>query len=68
MRCHFTQLHLKGISGTLLVCKALRSQGSGEKKKSTVEDYRINNSPLLMAVTSLGDTVTRGQLLATKGY
>jgi len=33
-----------------------------------VEDYHINNSPLLMSVTSLGDTVTKGQLLTTQGY
>ena len=38
------------------------------KKISNVEDYHINNSLLLMAVTSLGDTITRGQLLTTQGY
>jgi len=38
------------------------------EKNSKVEDYHINNSPFLMAVTSLGDTITKGQLLATHGY
>lgn len=52
-----------------LFAKLCVHRGLGTRKKiSNVEDYSINNSLLLMAVTSLGDTITRGQLRATQGY
>jgi len=39
MRCHFTQLHLKGISDTLLVRKAFLSWGYGNEKK--IQKWKI---------------------------
>jgi hypothetical protein len=69
MKCYFAQSHLKGVSDTLLLLQSFAFIGIWKREKmSNVEDYHINNSPRLMTVTSLVDTVTRGQLLATQGY